>query len=109
MDLVHEIDRAQETFDATIDELARIAWRDIIDPLCQKHRLQYMAGNGLTTFFANYKGEVVYIGSAYGAENDHHGSFAYLVPIFRDVIDLELSDNDCLGYHIPDSNYLVTK
>jgi phage tail protein X len=105
-DVSHEIAKARATFDDTIDALANTVWRDTIEPLCKRRKLHYLAGMGRTVFYANHRGEVVSIGSAEDAEHDHGGRFAYLAPVFRDLIDLELPGVDCLGFRIADSDHL---
>lgn len=87
-----------------IQALADSAREAIILPICKKHGLRYVAGNGITIFI-DVKNENS-IGNVYDAIHDYDGKYAFLAPIFDNVIDLEVDSNNVLGYYIDDVGWL---
>lgn len=93
--------RARSAIDVLADEYRR----DVVEPTCRKHNLDFMTGNG-EMFFAHGKvdsfgvNETV-IRSDHDAEQGHKSKFSYLAPLFE-VLELEVGRDDYFGYYVED-------
>lgn len=95
-----KLNKLQDAFTKSVQELADEV-REEVSAICVKHKLDYMAGNGVMVFYGSWGGDEVSIGNSRDAETDYDGAFSYLVKIFE-VLELEVARDDYLGYYVAD-------
>lgn len=97
---LQELREAQDTFDEAVSNLGDSIRREIIIPLCKKHNLTFISGNG-DFFFTD-------------ENNMDYGD--YLDPIFKEtsskklqniqkvlgLLSTEVTLHQCLGYFVED-------
>ncbi len=87
---------------AAIDALADKVRAEVIVPICREHGLRYMAGNGTAIFIGKGRHKEDTISCAWEATDRYGGRYAYLAPIFQQVIDLQIDNVQVLGFFISD-------
>lgn len=86
---------------SAVDNLADEYRRDVVEPLCRKHNLDFMTGNGTMIFVGDYNDREVTVRDLISARDRFDGAFSYLESLFE-VLELEVGRDDYFGYYVED-------
>lgn len=86
---------AQFKFDKEVSDLAEKIRQEVIIPACKQHKLEFISGMG-TFFFTTQSGTYIY-----GRDYEGERLEKRLKPVF-DLLNKEVSQNQCLGYYVSD-------
>jgi hypothetical protein len=102
---IDQLETFRTEYENKLDALGACVRAEVVEPLCRKFNLEYMAGMGTFCFYGPKpkKGSRRQYGSA-----DDCTTGSKLVKVLPAVIDLlntEIDRNDVLGFHVADVKY----
>jgi hypothetical protein len=101
------IKKAQEDFDAAVEEAATKFRLEVLIPLCKKYKLEFVSGMGRTVFYADnwekYSTEDARCPESFEYEwelkdTKLEGKLTHAL----DLLNKEVSGNDVFGYYVSD-------
>ena len=93
-----KLERIQGTFERAVSDLAEKYRKEVLKPLCKKHKLQFFSGMG--TYFFEQGGAS--IGSVPIGEWEEEAYEKYGLKAVFKVLDLEVSHSQVFGYYVSD-------
>lgn len=95
-----QLELLKKQFEEELDALGDEVREEVVLPLCRKHKLTYMAGNGRIFIERAGTNESVYDGS--GVAPDVVGVMRADLTRVVALLNVEVSSVNCLGYYVGD-------